>query len=197
MMQSKLRGLRPFQRVGAPGALPRRRVSRGQALAEFALFVPLLLFMLVGATDISALLNDHLNIIYATRSSARVGATLGTAPQADCAIIGSIQAALSNTHDVTVQQIIIYKSDNNGNPITDDEDVYPGNAVCNPDGTISPGALALNWPPSVRSTTPFTEDSIGVEVDFTYTTQYNILGLGQLGSSYDRAVTPMEVVVNS
>ncbi len=177
---------------GRSGWRPRR--ARGQAFVEFALFAPLLMFALVGSTDIASLLNDHLNIVYAARTSARVGATLGNAPQADCAIIGAIRAALSVDHNVQIQQIIIFNPDASGNPIVADEDVYSGNAICNPDGTISPPATSLNWAPGQRSTIPFTEDSLGVEVDYSYTFQLNVLGIGQF-SSYDRAVMPMEVVI--
>lgn len=161
------------------------------------MFIPLLLFMLVGATDVSALLNDHLNVVYATRSAVRVGATLGGAAAADCAVIGALQAALNTNHDLTIQRIVIFQSDNEGNPVTANEDVYAGNTVCNADGTTTPAAQRLGWPPSQRLTVPFTEDSIGVEVDFTYTYQFNLYGFAQLPPTFDRAVSPMEVVVNS
>jgi hypothetical protein len=174
----------------------KRARSHGQALAEFALFVPLILFLLAGSVDVAALLDDHLNIIYAARTSARVGATLGTAPEADCAIIGALRAALSSERNLQIQQIIIFKSNGSGIPITADEDIYPGSAVCNPDGTISPPATALNWTPGQRSTPPFMEDSLGVEIDYTYTFQLNLLGIGQFNSQ-DRAVMPLEVVIGA
>lgn len=193
-------GRRQSRRIaGAKREWPARRVSRGQALVEFALFVPLLLFMLVGATDVASLLNDHLTIIYATRTGARVGATLGTAPQADCAIVGSLQAALANDHNITLNRIVIFKSDANGNPIAANEDIYPGNATCTVSGvsaTISPAASSLTWPPGSRGTTPFTEDSIGIEVDYSYNFQLNVLGVGSF-TSYDRAVMPLEVVIGA
>ena len=173
-----------------------RARSRGQALVEFALFIPILLLMLVGSTDISSLLDDHLNIVYATRTSARVGTVLGTAPSADCAIVGSLRAALSSVRNLQIQQIVIFKADPSGNPITADEDIYPGSAICNSNGTISPPAITLNWAPGLRSTTPFTEDSLGVEVDYTYSFQLNLLGSGQF-TSYDRAVMPLEVVIGA
>jgi Flp pilus assembly protein TadG len=189
--------MRSFQRAARrTGRRSRRGRSRGQALVEFALLVPLLMFMLVGATDVASLLDDHLNIIYAIRTSARVGATLGTAPQADCAIIGALRATLSGVRNLQIQQIIIFKSNGSGAPITASEDGYAGTAVCNSDGTISPAATALNWPPGARSTTPFTEDSLGVEVDYTYTFQLNLLGIGQF-SAQERAVMPLEVVIGA
>jgi hypothetical protein len=74
--------------------------------------------------------------------------------------------------------------------------VYAGSAVCNPDATISPPASSLGWPPSQRSVTPMFEDSIGVELDYAYTFQLNLLGLGQL-SIADHAVMPLEVVIGT
>ena len=189
--------MRSFQQaVRRTGRQSRRARSRGQALVEFALLAPLLMIMLVGATDVASLLDDHLNIVYAVRTSARVGATLGTAPQADCAIVGALRATLASVRNMQVQQIIIYKSNLSGAPITSSEDVYAGTAVCNPDGTISPPATALNWPPGARSTTPFTEDSVGVEVDYTYTFQLSLLGIGQF-SAQERGVMPLEVVIGA
>lgn len=179
-----------------PGRRSRSTRSRGQALVEFALFVPIILLMLVGSTDISSLLDDHLNLIYATRTSVRVGTVLGSDPGADCAIIGSLRAAVSSVRYLRIQQIIIFKADASGNPITADEDIYPGSAICNPNGTISPPATTLNWAPGLRSTTPFSEDSLGVEVDYIYTFQLNLLGSGQF-SSFERAVMPMEVVIGA
>lgn len=188
----------------------RRRVSRGQALVEFALFVPLFLFMLVGATDIATLLNNHLDVVYAARAGARVGSVIGqfsptSAPYtADCAIIGAVQAALSNSRGVQVSKIAIYQSNSSGLPTSSAaEDVYPGNAICNSDGTISPAASQTGWPPKNRSTTPFQEDSIGVAITFSYTYQFNPLGdqFTPTGngtfSATDYSVMPIEIVIGT
>jgi Flp pilus assembly protein TadG len=186
----------PVQRALLAGKPRARRRSRGQALVEFTLFIPIIMLMVVGATSTASLLDDHLNVIYAVRSSARVGSTLGQAANADCAVIGALQAALANDHNVTVQQIIIFKAASDGTPISDDEDVYAGNATCTGGTTISPPATTFGWPPASRSTTPFVEDTIGVEVDYTYTIQFNYLGI-TLAPVFDRAVMPIEVVVQS
>jgi Flp pilus assembly protein TadG len=184
-------------------------VSRGQALVEFAFFVPLLMFMVIGATDVSTLLDDHLNVVYAARAGARVGSVIGSyapagAPYtADCAIIGAVQAALAGSRNVQVTQIAIYDANASGMPQSATlEDIYPGNAVCNADGTISPAATQTGWPPAdssgtpVRSSTPFTEDSIGVAITYTYTYQFNPLGGGTFTTT-DRAIMPIEIVVGA
>lgn len=180
----------------------RRSVSRGQALVEFALFVPLMMTLIVGATDISTLLNDHLDVVYAARAGARVGSVIGNyAPAgatytADCAIIGAVQAALSNTRNVQVSQIAIYLSDSSGvYSSARPQDVYPGNAVCNPDGSITPAATQATWAPSGRCNTPFFEDSIGVAITYTYTYSFNLLNIPS-PSVVDSAVMPIEIVVS-
>lgn len=198
------RQLRPSKR--------KRRVSRGQALVEFALFVPLFLFLLVGATDISTLLNNHLDVVYAARAGARVGSVIGKysppAPAqytADCAIIGAVQAALSNSRGVNVSKIAIYQAGSDGQPLNGGaaEDVYPGNAVCNADGTVSPPATQTGWPPTIRSTTPFQEDSIGVAITFSYTYQFNPLGNvftpagNGVFQATDYSVMPIEIVIGT
>ncbi len=189
----------------------KRRVSRGQALVEFALFVPLFFFMLIGATDISTLLNNHLDVVYAARAGARVGSVIGqfspAAPAqytADCAIIGAVQAALSNSRGVNVKQIAIYQANASGQPVSASlQDIYPGNAVCNSDGTISPAATQTGWPPSVRSTTPFQEDSLGVAISYSYTYQFNPLGDqftpsgNGVFSATDYSVMPIEIVIGT
>lgn len=189
----------------------RRKASRGQALVEFALFVPLFMGMLIGATDVSTLLDDHLNIVYAARAGARVGSVIGNyipptgvVSTADCAIIGAVQAALQSNRNVQVNQITIYEADTNGQPVSKSlQDVYPGNAVCNPDGTITPAATQLGWQPNgttippTRDNTPFTEQSLGVTITYTYTFAFNPLGGTTIGPITDSAVMPIEIVVNT
>ena len=182
----------------------RRKVRRGQALLEFALFVPLLMFMVVGATDVSTLLDDHLNVVYAARAGARVGSVIGNyAPggstdfTADCAVLGAVQAALSNSPNVQIQQIAIYKAPSDGVYSSSlPQDIYPGNATCASSGQPSPGASQATWIPQDRSTTPFTEDSIGVAISYSYSFQFSPLG-GTTFASTDYAVMPIEIVVGT
>lgn len=191
----------------------RRKVSRGQALVEFALFVPLLMFMIIGATDVSTLLDDHLNIVYAARAGARVGSVIGDyAPTgapltADCAIIGAVQAAIASSRNVQITQIAIYQAPADGvySPKLAYQDIYPGNTTCTSTGAPSQAASTLAWPPGgsasppspPRNTTPFTEDSIGVAITYTYTFSFNPLGGGTLGPLTDYAVMPIEIVVGT
>jgi len=58
---------------------------------------------------------------------------------------------------------------------------------------VQPAALSTGWPPSARSNQPFYEDSLGVQIDYSYTFQFQLVGGGTFTSS-DRAIMPIEVV---
>ncbi len=190
----KSRGRRTFLarrlRPRYPGA------ARGQALVETALFFTILVLLIAGATDISSLLNDHLNIVYAARAGARTGSLLGNQTMADCAAIGAVQAALAGEPNLTINQITIYQAGADGLPVGSNKNVYAGNTKCVTSSgtpTLQPAARSLGWPPSARKNQPFFEDSLGVQIDYTYTFQFQLLGSGTFTSS-DRAVMPIEVV---
>ncbi len=172
------------------------RAARGQALVETALFFTILVLLVASAADISSLLNDHLNIVYAARAGARTGSILGNQNIADCAAIGAVQVALAGEPNLTITQITIYKAGANALPSGTNKNVYRGNAKCvtsNGTPTIQPAALSIGWAPSARSNQPFYEDSIGVQIDSTHTFQFRLLGSGTFNSS-DRAIMPIEVV---
>lgn len=198
-----MKSLRGVGHALRSGKRPYRRVSRGQAMIEFALILfPLLLFLVVGATDISTLLDDHLGVVYAARAGARVGSVIGNyspsgAPYtADCAVIGAVQSALAGTRNVTVSSIAIYKPNTTGVYSSAlPQDVYPGNAICNSNGTVTPAATQIGWAPSTRCNVPFNEDSIGVAITFTYTYSFNLLNI-PAPTVTDTAVMPIEIVVN-
>jgi TadE-like protein len=182
-----------------------RRMQRGQALLEFAMFFLFLTYLLAGTTNIGGLLNDHISVEYATRQGARTGAVLGnqggaSGLAADCAIIGAIDAALVGMPSVTLNQITIYKAGPDGQPDPTKTDIYAGNSTCTVSGTIdtiSPGILnnppSGDWPPSMRNNQPFQEDSLGVRVDYTYTFNFPLLPGGTFTAS-DYAVMPIDPV---
>lgn len=176
----------------------RRNVSRGQALIELTLFFVLLVTMVLGSTDIATLLDDHLNIVYAARTGARVGSVMGANQYADCATVGAIQAALASDQNITLRQIVIYEASSTGAPAGPKE-VYAGNTICTStspnSGTLSNAPSVNTWPSTSRDVTPYTEQSIGVELDYTYTFEFEPLGTGAFNAS-DFAVMPLEVVIN-
>ena len=182
----------------AAGKLPGRRSERGQALLEFSLFVVLILFMIAGVVDVGGLLNDHVGVEYATRQAARVGAVLGNQPTADCAIVSAVNASLSSIANVTVTQIMIYNAGPDGLPQgMSSETVYAGDPTCRIVGntpTMSEVASPNNYPPSSRNDNPYTEDSLGVQVNYSYAFQFPLLGSGVFQTT-DYTVMPINPVV--
>jgi Flp pilus assembly protein TadG len=182
----------------AAGQPKGRRRESGQALLEFALFVTLILFMIAGVVDVGGLLNDHVSIEYATREAARTGAVLGNQPTADCAIISAVNASLTGVANVSITQIMIYNAGADGLPQgTASETVYAGDPTCAIVGsvpTLSEAASLNNFPPSSRNDNPFTEDSLGVQVSYSYTFQFPLLGSGAFQTT-DYTVMPINPVV--
>src|SRR5260370_25113513 len=118
---------------------PRQR-QRGQALIEFAMFFLILLYLLAGGTNITFLLNTHLNIVYAARQGARTGAVLGnqsgiSGSDSDCAILGAVDAAVAGMPNLTINKITIYLAGPNGQAVSLAlQDRYPRTATSVPPG---------------------------------------------------------------
>ncbi len=186
----------------------RRRRSRGQALLEFSMFVLTMIYLIAGVADIGGLLDDHISLEYAVRQGARTGAVLGNQSNTDCAIIDSIDAAVTGMPNLTITEVQIYKAGTNGNVLNDSSgnplvDDYKGNnpycTVSSSSGTtsttITPAATTLNYPPANRNNQPFSEDSLGVKVFYSYKIQFSLAGFfsGTL-NAYDYAVMPINPV---
>jgi hypothetical protein len=180
-----------------------RRIRRsngqsGQALLEFALFLVIMLILIAGVVDVGGLLNDHVNIEYATRQGARTGAVLGNRSTADCAIIGAINAAITSVPSVTITQIVIYNAGPDGLPQgIGSESVYVGDPTCSivaGVATLSEVASPANYLPSSRIITPYLEDNLGVQVTYTYAFQFPLLGSGVFQGT-DYTVMPMNPIV--
>jgi hypothetical protein len=182
----------------AAGKLRGRRSESGQALLEFSLFLVLILVMIAGVVDVGGLLNDHVSIEYATRQAARTGAVLGNQPTADCAIISAVNATLSTVANVTVTQIMIYNAGADGLPQgMASETVYAGDPTCTIVGntpTLSEVASPNNYPPSSRDDNAYTEDSLGIQVNYSYAFQFPLLGSGVFQTT-DYTVMPINPVV--
>ncbi|MGO8949163.1 MAG: TadE/TadG family type IV pilus assembly protein [Ktedonobacterales bacterium] len=185
--------------AGAEGRVgPRsKRGERGQALLEFASFLVIILILVAGVVDVGGLLTGHVSIEYATRQAARTGAVLGNQPDADCAIVSAVNAALSSAANVTVTQIMIYNAGPDGQPTAGSESIYAGDPTCTfvlgvP--TLSETANPDGYPPSSRNDTPYFEDSLGVQVSYTYAFQFPFVGNGVFQSS-DYTVMPINPIV--
>jgi hypothetical protein len=175
-----------------PPRRDKRRHQRGQALVEFAVLMSFTFLLLAGALDLGSLMDSHLAIVYATRQAARTGAEEDTNSGADCAVLGAVFAATQNLNLVTITKITIYKADSNGNQ-TSSKQVYNGNPGCsNPASPPTPATAT--WPPSSRKDAPPNEDSIGVQIDYTYSWQTAFIATG-IYHGTDRTVMKLNPVV--
>ena len=184
---------------------PRRR-QRGQALIEFAMCFVFMMFLMAGLWDIGNLLDTHIAIVYAARQGARTGAVIGAKSGADCAIVGAVHSALLNQPNLTVTQVIIYQATNTTNGVftgSQPAEIFPGNANC-VSGAITANGLPVTptapsgstlWTYDLRNVTPFVEDSLGVEIDYTYQFQFNLLGSTFAASDFaDSTMNPEGIV---
>src|SRR5262249_36783440 len=139
-----------------------RRGQRGQALLEFSMFFIFMMFLIAGLVDIGGLLSDHISVEYAARSGARTASVLSNkSVNADCAIIGAIDTAMTSLPNVQLTQITIF---NAADP-TNQQTVYQAPVTCN-GTTLSRAPSPDNYKPANRVNTLFTEDSIGVKLDY-------------------------------
>jgi hypothetical protein len=160
-----------------------------------------IMFLLAGVADIGGLLDIHIAGIYAARQGARTGAVIGPVSAADCAIVGAVHSVLANQPNLTVTQITIYQAGANGLS-TGQAQYYIGTADCQNGNIVDSGSPSCpsppcatsalpgsNWDPTTRNVTAYTEDSIGVKVDYTYQFQFNLFGVTFPTSDY--SVYPM------
>src|SRR2546425_12315889 len=59
---------------------PRPAHKRGQSLAEMAVVIPVLVFLLMGGFDASVMISDKITAGYAVRQGARLAAEIGGPP---------------------------------------------------------------------------------------------------------------------
>lgn len=153
----------------------RRGISshRGQSLVEFALILPVIMFLLLGMVEMGFVINHNTSIVTATRQGARVGAGLvNGSTKRDCSdnansgtvdalIIGAAEGVLrSPGSPVTAKQVTsieIFEVDENG-AATGHKNTwtYTENSTTHAaDGTIMPGTSQhLFFTPSAGGTFP-------------------------------------------
>jgi Flp pilus assembly protein TadG len=168
-------------RVFRPGRAP----TRGQALVEFAMVVPVFLLMLVAVIEFSLALNAVLSVNFASREAALIAAEAGNADGADCAILAKVEEAITApTDEGQITEVRIFKSNRVGQALATNRYTRGGSMTC-PLGTGSvtvPYTLAgteayqdtkrcnilLGCPanPPLPATTSV--DHIGVEIRYSY-----------------------------
>jgi len=195
--------MRIYRRPGNPSEAADR--GRGQALVEFALVLPIALFLLLIMLEVGLAFSHKLTVGYASREGARTGAALGNGGAASCSgsdpnaavaaavdkqIIAATQRILKSPgSDIVmnnVSQIRIYKASSTGDQIGGYVNVWTYTPGAGPD--IDDGASvdrldfsqsSVGWAACsrVNVTDP---DSIGVQVVYTYNLSTPLAAIAQL-----------------
>jgi len=160
------------------------RRETGQTLVEFALIFPLFFLLLLALIEFTFVFSGMLGISYATRDAALMAAEAGNAVDADCAILQTIDNAVSApADDNRIGTVTIYRADQNGVAIAGEASTYTrgGTTTCAlPDGTsmtvpYTPSG-PQGYPPSSRCNylsgcillNRSALDTIGVRVTYTH-----------------------------
>src|SRR6202011_4971449 len=149
-----------------------RGAKRGQSLAEMAVVIPVLVFLLMGGFDASVMISDKITAGYAVRQGARLAAEIGgsqttglTTAAVDSQIVRNVLAVAKGLTAATPTEIDIYAPSGADGSYTagDPLDQY----FISAGGAISPGTQT--FPVQNRQQTPPNETSIGVRILWTYT----------------------------
>jgi Flp pilus assembly protein TadG len=113
--------------------------ERGQAIVEFALILPVLVLLLVGIVEFSMLLNARNTALFASRDGSMLAAEGGSRTGTDCVVLLNIERDLAAPTNATrVTQVKVFWSDQNGNEIGSNHNLYnrSGSLTCDyGDGT--------------------------------------------------------------
>jgi Flp pilus assembly protein TadG len=133
-------------------------------MTEFALVVPVLLILIMGVLDGALLMFSVGTARYAAAEGSRVAATLGNVSNTDSQVVTTIRQTVGSTQLFTVEEIDIYKlnQDGNGN-LT--QDVAKTNKYALNGAPLN----GTPWPASSRNVGNGTSDFIGITVNYTYT----------------------------
>jgi Flp pilus assembly protein TadG len=173
----------------------RRSRTAGQSLVEFALVIPLFLFVLLAIIEFAFVFNAVLTANYATRDASLIAAEAGSSEGADCVIISKLLEDMRAPVDAAdVSKIIIYRAKSAGDPYNGSFDnsgnvwVRSGTTDCSAYGksaTLPYTLTTENYPEGTPSTvdgtggrcnflsgcpntTLRTRDAVGVQVTYNY-----------------------------
>jgi Flp pilus assembly protein TadG len=190
-------------------SLQARAKSRGQALVEMAIIVPLFLVLLMGLLEFSLAFNAVLDTNFASRGGGLMAVEAGNSSAADCIILDQIEQQVNVPADEKqISSVDIERTNPSGNTVFATSSYRrSGSTSCQlPDGTrmtVPYTAASSGYPPSQRCTvlppngcpslTPprTTVDTVAVQVSYSYRWHTPLQALirlvnGQLnGSGFD------------
>jgi Flp pilus assembly protein TadG len=151
------------------GITVRRRGQLGQSIVELAFATPVLIWLLLGAFDVSVMVSDKVIAGAACRQGARLAAEIGgqqtnpglTTAQVDSYVVKNVLAVASAMNYSTITNIYIYS------PQQADGDLHAGDPVNHYDGTGTLVGVAT-FPLANRIQVPPNETPIGVRIEWNY-----------------------------
>lgn len=142
----------------------KRVPRRGQTLTEFALIVPVLFMLIMGALDGALLMFSVGTARYAATEGSRLAAQLGNLSTTDSQVVGKVRSTVGTTQLFNVSEVDIYRLNQDGvGNLTPDLAHYNRYRL---DGTAI-GPIA--WPPSSRNVGNGTSDFLGLTIHYSYT----------------------------
>jgi hypothetical protein len=90
---------------------PSRTADAGATLAEFALAVPVLVWLVLGVLEFGLAWRDSSSVANAVRAGARVGSAEGRARLADYDALQSVRAALAEIRGLELERVVVYRSE--------------------------------------------------------------------------------------
>jgi Flp pilus assembly protein TadG len=103
--------------------------ERGATLVEATFLIPILLLLAIGLSEVGLTVIDWMAVSNASREGARVGAAAGSNATSDdliLQVVGQASCAIDNGELTSVR---IYKSDLNGDMVSNAENVYTLNSL--------------------------------------------------------------------
>jgi len=142
---------------------------RGQSLAELAVAIPVIFFLLMGGFDASTMISDKVTSGSAVRQGARLAAELGgsqtnpngTTAAVDQQIVRNVLAVARGMTSATITEVDIYRPEE-ANGVYDPGDDLIDQYFISSGGGVTPGTMT--FPIQNRQQTPPDETSIGVRL---------------------------------
>jgi hypothetical protein len=148
----------------------------------------------IGAFEWGMAFRDWLSVSAATREGARVAASAGQVPDADCAILEATAGSLLSIEEARIQFVDIYNADTAGAP-TGQLQRYRPKAPTDPGASL----VCTNWfritnayPPASRVNIGAERDWIGVRLEFTHSWKTGLFWWSGGVTWSDRTVILME-----
>ena len=142
-------------------------------MVEFALVLPLMIFLFVASLEASLLMFSRSSAEYAAGEAAKAASQAGNALNADDLTVQAVRdSALGHTRLAQVNEVDIYRlaQDPTTGAITVDAAHVNHYRL---DGSV---IGAVNWLPATRDVTSASADLLGVTIDYTFPWQTGLFG---------------------